>query len=92
MMLPCCLWKIMQQTGCFLTPARSCDFENGDMCGWFENSGSSAHWTLSGFPASIPGPDSDHQHNVNAHDVSSSKNDVCLCKYSLTSTAFIKYL
>lgn len=53
---------------------KSCNFEKeGDLCGWFENPGSSAHWSRNGFPASTPGPETDHANRTDTHDLSTSK-------------------
>ncbi|XP_068217980.1 MAM and LDL-receptor class A domain-containing protein 1-like [Palaemon carinicauda] len=54
--------------------AESCDFETeGDLCGWYENAGSSIHWVVKGFPAVKPGPDADHNGDVSTHALSVSK-------------------
>ncbi|XP_042229112.1 MAM and LDL-receptor class A domain-containing protein 2-like [Homarus americanus] len=53
--------------------SKSCDFET-DLCGWFEQSADSSHWTRTGFPADPPGPAADYTGVTTTHDLSSSKN------------------
>lgn len=53
--------------------AKNCDFETeGDLCGWYENSGSSVHWAVRGFPAEEPGPAADHKGDSSTHALSIS--------------------
>ncbi|KAK7072099.1 hypothetical protein SK128_009911, partial [Halocaridina rubra] len=55
---------------------KNCDFErDGDLCGWFENLGSSAHWTRQGFPANPPGPAMDHANRDTTHDLVTIKTE-----------------
>ncbi|XP_063596764.1 MAM and LDL-receptor class A domain-containing protein 1-like [Penaeus indicus] len=54
---------------------KSCDFETeGDTCGWFESQAVSVHWNRGGFPANLPGPESDHAHGTHTHDLASFKS------------------
>ncbi|CAL4124080.1 unnamed protein product, partial [Meganyctiphanes norvegica] len=52
-----------------------CTFENDDMCNWFENDISSAHWVIGGFPAEAPGPDKDHNGTDKTHDIYSATDE-----------------
>lgn len=68
--------------------ATSCDFEDGNMCGWFESSSSSSHWSIAGFPAPPPGPDSDHSHDNTTHDLTTTKNEVSSSGNFITTLIF----
>lgn len=54
------------------------------MCGWFENSASSAHWERFGFPAEPPGPAADHYNEQSSHALK-TVSEVGDVKYTISA-------